>query len=104
MDIAFNSKSIHPTLTFDKLRLTNMSVLPFNTATLYLQLHFTDESGTIPDEQCVLNKVIVMTTEEYANWTDDNYLIQLILTKLNLNDTPKINEGLKAAINSLKIK
>ena len=102
MDIPIVNKSIHPTIIFDKLRLINMSVLPYNTATLNLQLHFIDESGVIPEDQCTITKIIVMTSEEYANWTTDDYLIQFILTKLNLTNgevtVPKILPEIKAEI------
>ena len=108
MDIIINPKSIHPTLTYDKLRLVNMSVIPFSTATMYLQLHFTDDSGTLSEDQCVLNKVIEMTSEEYADWTTDEYLVQLILTKLNLTNSstlvPKLDPDIKTAINKLRLK
>lgn len=102
MDIPIVSKSITPTFTFDKLTLNSMVVSPFKNARLFLQLHFIDESATLPPEMCYVNRTIEMTNEEYENWTTDDYIVQLILTKLNLTNhetqIPKILPELKAEI------
>lgn len=108
MDIPIVNKSITPTFTFDKLTLNSMIVSPFKNARLFLQLHFIDESATLPPDMCYVNRTIEMTHEEYENWTTDDYIMQFILSKLNLTNTetivPKLNPEIKTAINKLRLK
>lgn len=84
MEIKITQKSVTPTFTFDTVHIRTIIVTPFVNARILLALHFIDVSGIIPEENCILNREIVLTTDEYNNWTTDEYLVELVLTKLDL--------------------
>lgn len=84
MEIFIQNKSVTPTFVFDKLYLRNVSVTPYVGATLYIQLHFIDPSHLLTEDMCTLYREIKLTTEEYNAWGTDDYLINIVLTKLNL--------------------
>ena len=84
MEILILPKTVTATFTFNKLFIRAMSVVPYQKATLYVDLHFIDASGILTEDKCTLSRIIEMTIDEYNNWTTDDYIINLILTKLNL--------------------
>lgn len=85
MQINIVEKSITPTFIFDKLYISSMTVVPYVKAVLYIQLHINDNNtGILSPEQCTLFRTIEMTTEEYNAWDTDDYIVNFVLTKLNL--------------------
>ena len=65
MEIQIAPKTVNLPFTFDKLFIRIMTVVPFQSATLYVQMH-------------------IINTAEYNAWTTDEYIVDLILTKLSL--------------------
>jgi hypothetical protein len=84
MEILITAKTVSPTFTFDKLFIRAMNVIPFLNATLYVELHFIDPSGILTADKCSLSRTIVLSLDEYNLWVNDDYIINLVLTKLNL--------------------
>ena len=84
MEILILPKTVSATFTFNKLFIRAMNVIPYQKATLYINLQFVDTSGILTEDKCTLSKTIELTIDEYNNWTTDDYIINLILTKLNL--------------------
>ena len=84
MEVGIVPKSVTPVFTFDKLWIRSVNTTLFQTSTVYVQLHFIDPSGFLEETQCNVYRTITLTTEEYNNWTTDEYLINLVLTKLAL--------------------
>ena len=83
--IDIKSKAISSTITLNTLSLLNMTVVPFNNATIQVKIDFTESSGLLDVGMRSLYKVIELTNLEYANWVSDDYLIDLVLSKLNLD-------------------
>lgn len=84
MNIPIQPRIVNPTFTFHTCRILSMSVTPYQNAKIMVELYFTDSTGTIPNELCTVRRTLEMTTEEYNLWTNDDYLISYVKTKLNL--------------------
>lgn len=84
MEINIQQKAVTATFIFDKLYINAINVIPFQKATLHVRLHFTDPTGIANEVMRNLDRVIELTSDEYNNWTTDEYLIDLLLIKLNL--------------------
>lgn len=84
MEIQIAPKTVNLPFTFDKLFIRTMTVVPFQSATLYVQMHVIDTSGLLSDTQSTLSRTIELTTAEYNAWSTDEYIVDLILTKLSL--------------------
>ena len=70
--------------TFDKLWIRSVNATLFETCIVNIQLHFVDPTGVLDETQCNIYRSINLTSEEYNNWTTDEYLVNLVLTKLSL--------------------
>lgn len=84
MEIKIVEKSVTPTFIFDKLYISSMNVVPYVKAILYIQLHIRDDIGILTPDQCTLFRTIEMNTDEYNAWVNDDYIVNFVLTKLNL--------------------
>ena len=89
MQVLINQKPVSPTFTFNKLFIRNVAVVPFQYARILVELQFDDSSGLLSPEQRKVNKSIEMPTEIYNQWTTDEFLVDFVLTALNL--TKQIN-------------
>lgn len=70
---------VFPARTIHHIELQVMNLVLFKSVTLLVSLF--DENYYIID-----NKTFTIADEEYTNWSnDDNYLLDLVLTKLQLN-------------------
>lgn len=89
MQVLINQKPVSPIFTFTKLFIRNVAVVPFEYARVLVELHFDDSSGLLTPEQRKVTKTIEMTNEIYNQWTTDEFLVDYVLTALNL--TKQIN-------------
>ena len=84
MEVAITARMVNPSFTFDKVFIRNVSVTLFKSAIILVDIHFSDPSGLLAEEQKVLSKRIEMSGVAYNNWLTDDDLINFVLTTLNL--------------------
>lgn len=84
MNIPIVNKVVSTNLTYNKLVIASVSIIPYTSAIIHIQLYFSDSSELISDASPQYTKVF-MPTQDYLQWnSDDNYLINYVMTKLNL--------------------
>jgi len=70
---------------YDIIKSDTINNIKISTARIELFKYITVRVGLYKDNTLIDNRMIEISGTDYANWgTDDNYIINLVLTNLNL--------------------